>query len=117
MKTWEWPGDEATLIVYKHTGPAKSMNGDQKQVGMGDFLSSKLNTLESRCHASGSIAFCRIRLLRVPEGATADGEGHGFDRAGEKMEGGVNSAHKQVKPHGCFLKYTYLLTSLHNRLS
>ena len=29
-----------------------------------------------------------IRVVRVPEGATADGEGQGFDGAGEKMEGG-----------------------------
>ena len=68
--------------------PAESVNGDQKQVGMGDSLSSKLNTLQSCCHAPGSTAFCRIRLLQVPEGATADGEGQDFDGAGEKMEGG-----------------------------
>ena len=57
---------------------------------MGDSLSSKLNTctLQPCCHASGSTAYCRIRLLRVPEGATADGEGQGSTGAGEKMERG-----------------------------
>ena len=51
---------------------------------MGDSLSSKL---QSCCHAPGSIAYCRIRLLRVPAGTTADGEGQGSTGAGEKMEG------------------------------
>ena len=45
-----------------------------KTSGMGDSLGSKLNTLQSCCHAPGSIA-CRIRLLPVPAGATADGDG------------------------------------------
>ena len=55
---------------------------------MGESLSSKLTTLQSSCcHAPGSIAYCRIRLLRVPAGATADGEGQGSTGAGEEMEG------------------------------
>ena len=57
---------------------------------MGESLSSKLTT--SCCHAPGSIALhvraCRICLLRVPEGATADGEGQGSTGAGEEMEAG-----------------------------
>ena len=56
-------------------GPAKSVNGDQKQSGIGNSLSSKLNTLQSRCHSSGSIAFCRIYLFLVPEEAIADRKG------------------------------------------
>ena len=80
--------------------PAESVNGDQEQVGTGVSLSSKL---QSCCLAPGFIAFCMIRLLQVPEGAIADGEGQGFNGAGEKTER-VNSGHKQVK---LFINYTH----------
>ena len=53
---------------------------------MGESLSSKLTTLQSCCHAPGSIAYCRIYLFRVPEGATTDGEEQSSTGAGEKME-------------------------------
>ena len=56
---------------------------------MGDHLNSKLNTSLLPCIRLYCILY-RTGLLLVPKGATctADGEGQGFDGAGEKMERG-----------------------------
>ena len=77
---------------------------------MGDSLSSKL---QSHCHSP--IAFCRIRLLRVPEGATADGEEQGFDGAGEKME--RSEQWPRTSKTAWLFSKLHLLARLHNRLS